>query len=231
MGVLLDSLVIDAAGPAGLARFWGGLLRWEVVGDRLEPTDDTGFGFRFDPDGRPRDGLNTVHLHLTSSSPEDQQATVDRVLDLGGQHLDVGQLPEEGHVVLADPEGNEFCVIEPGNRWLADCGFLAELACDGTREVGHFWAGALGWPLVHDEDQETAIRSPHGGPIIAWGGPPLNERTGRNRFRFELVPADGGDVRTEVARLVALGATWVGETDGRVVLADPDGNELAVRGR
>jgi predicted enzyme related to lactoylglutathione lyase len=229
MALLLDTLVIDAADPAGLARFWGDLLRWDVDGDRVEPTDDTGFGFRFDPGGRPRDGLNTVHLHLTSPTPEDQRATVDRVLDLGGQHLDVGQLPEEGHVVLADPEGNEFCVIEAGNRWLADCGFLGEVACDGTQEVGYFWAEALGWPLIHDEDQETAIRSPHGGPIIAWGGPPLNEVTGRNRFRFELAPADGSDVPAEVARLVAIGATVLQEAGDRVRLADPDGNELAVR--
>ena len=40
--------------------------------------------------------------------------------------------------MLADPEGNEFCVIEPGNSFLAGCGFLGELACDGTRQVGLF---------------------------------------------------------------------------------------------
>jgi hypothetical protein len=42
--------------------------------------------------------------------------------------------------MLADPEGNEFCVIEPGNNFLADCGFLGELTCDGSQEVGHFWS-------------------------------------------------------------------------------------------
>jgi hypothetical protein len=56
-------------------------------------------------------------------------------------------------VVLADPEGNEFCVIEPGNKWLAGCGFFAELACEGSREVGYFWSHVLGWPLVWDQDQ------------------------------------------------------------------------------
>ncbi len=74
--------------------------------------------------------------------------------------------------MLADPEGNEFCVIEPGNNFLADCGFIGALACDGSQEVGYFWSEALGWPLVWDQDQETAIRSPHGGPKITWGGPP-----------------------------------------------------------
>ena len=71
--------------------------------------------------------------------------------------------------MLADPEGNEFCVIEPGNEFLADCGFFGALACDGSQEVGYFWSQALGWPLVWDQDQETAIRSPHGGPKITLG--------------------------------------------------------------
>ncbi|MDQ2739223.1 MAG: hypothetical protein M3Y35_11575 [Actinomycetota bacterium] len=47
--------------------------------------------------------------------------------------------------MLADPKGNEFCVFEPGNSFLADCGFLGELAGEGTRQVGLFWAEALGW--------------------------------------------------------------------------------------
>ena len=152
------------------------------------PTDDTGFGLRFVVTAEPRVGLNQVHLHLRSAEPQDQGRTVQRALDLGARHLDVGQLPEEDHVVLADPDGNEFCVIEAGNGWLAGCGFLGEVACDGTPEVGHFWAAALDWPLVWEQDGETAIRSPHGGPKIAWGGPPLNERHGPNRMLFDLVP-------------------------------------------
>ena len=180
----LRALSVDAIDPPGLARFWAGVLGWETADDtrdgiELLPSDDTGFRLRFHPTQEPNAGPNQIHLHLTSTSLDDQQATVARVLGLGGRHLDVGQLPEEEHVVLADPEGNEFCVIEAGNSFLADCGFLGELACDGTQEVGYFWSHALGWPLVWDQDQETSIRSPHGGPKISWGGPPLNPRTGR----------------------------------------------------
>ena len=61
-------------------------------------------------------------------------------------------------MVLADPEGNEFCVIEPGNNFLADTGFIGALSSDGTQEVGYFWSEALGWPLVWDQDEETAIQ-------------------------------------------------------------------------
>ena len=169
-----------------------------------------------------------MHLHLTSTSPDDQQHTVTSALELGADHIDVGQLPDEGHVVLADPEGNEFCVIEPGSSFLDGCGFLGELACDGTREVGHFWAEALSWLLVWDTDQETAVQSPHGGTKVAWGGPPVAPRHGRNRQRFDLALTDG-DLATEVDRLVALGATQLdGATEGGVELADPDGNEFCL---
>jgi hypothetical protein len=128
-------------------------------------------------------------------------------------------------VVLADPDGNELCVIEHGNRWLAGCGFLGELACDGTPELGHFWAKVLDWPLVWDQDGETAIRSPHGGPKIAWGGPPLDARHGPDRMVLELVV---DELEVEVDRLVTLGARVLDRGPSRVVMADPDGNELRV---
>ncbi len=234
----LVALSVDANDPPGLARFWAGVLGWQPAGDppggaTLLPGDDTGFALRFLPSRLPKTGQNRMHLDLTSTSLEDQQRTVARSLELGARHIDVGQRPEEGHVVLADPEGNEFCVIEPGNRFLAECGFVGALACDGSQEVGYFWSAALGWPLVWDQDQETAIRSPHGGPKITWGGPPLMPRTGRNRLHLDLAPPRDGDQRAEVDRLVDLGATVVdgdGREPDRVVLTDPDGNEFCVQG-
>ncbi|WP_280620264.1 VOC family protein [Amycolatopsis azurea] len=68
------------------------------------------------------------------------------------------------------------------------------------------------------------MRSPHGGPKITWGGPPFTPKTGPNRLRFVL----NGPL-TEVDRLVSLGATRRGpEENGRVGMADPDGNEFSV---
>ena len=145
-----------------------------------------------------------------------------RALALGGRHLDVGQLPEEEHVVLADPEGNEFCVIEPGNSFLADCGFIGALSCDGSQATGYFWSEALGWPLVWDQDEETAIRSPHGGPKITWGGPPLNPKTGKDRLhlapratgrrrpagRGRPAPRPRGDAGSTSARARSTGWCW-----------------------
>jgi predicted enzyme related to lactoylglutathione lyase len=170
-----------------------------------------------------------MHFDLTSATPEMQRQTVARALELGGRHHDVGQGPDATHVVLADPEGNEFCVIAAGNEFLAECGFLGAVASDGSQEVGYFWSRALGWPLVWDRDQETAIRSPHGGPKITWGGPPLPPKTGRNRLRFDL--AADGDQEAEIERLVALGAARAAADPGphgEVAMTDPDGNEFTL---
>ena len=227
----LLAVTFDAHDPARLASFWAGLLGRDVVetrGGALLPGDPTQVGLRFAPSRAAKVGPNRVHLHLTSSSHVDQQQTVAAALELGARHLDVGQRPEEGHVVLADPGGNEFCVIPPSSSFLAGCGFLGELACDGTREVGLFWSEALGWPLVWDQDQETAIQSPQGGTKVAWGGPPLAPRVATTRQRLHLVPTDG-DLGSEIERLVSLGATRLGVgEDGVVTLADPDGDEFCV---
>ncbi|MFC0531826.1 VOC family protein [Phytohabitans kaempferiae] len=239
MASQLFALCFGAHQPLPLARFWSEVLGRELTDDprdgiTLPPADDIGFRLRFVPSQDRKVGQNRMHFDLTSTSPEDQRQTVATALRLGAQHIDVGQRPEEGHVVLADPEGNEFCVIPPGNDFLAGCGFVGALACDGTQEVGYFWSEALEWPLVWDQDQETAIQSPRGGTKITWGGPPLMPKTGRDRLHFDLAPPADGDQQAEVDRLLSLGATRIdaGQADaGWVAMADPDGNEFCVLAR
>ncbi|MEU9910951.1 VOC family protein [Streptomyces sp. NPDC051001] len=233
----LFAMCFGASEPRSLAGFWSGVLGRELIDDphdgiALLPAEEHGgFRLRFLPTQEKKVGQNQMHFDLTSAYPEQQQETVDRALRLGARHIDVGQLPEEGHVVLADPDGNEFCVIPAGNNFLADTAFIGALACDGSQAVGYFWSEALGWPLVWDQDEETAIQSPHGGTKITWGGPPVAPKTGRNRLHFDLAPPAGGDQRTEVERLLALGAE-LADADpggtGRVGMLDPDGNEFCV---
>jgi catechol 2,3-dioxygenase-like lactoylglutathione lyase family enzyme len=236
MSLRVVALCIDAHDPPGLARFWSGMLGWETIdepdgGLALLPNDDTGFRLEFFPTEDQKVSQNQMHFDLTSASFEEQQETVDRALRLGGRHIDIGQDPDDGHVVLADPEGNEFCVIEPGNSFLADCGFIGAVSSDGSQECGYFWSEALGWPLVWDQDEETAIRSPHGGPKITWGGPPLDPKTGKYRLHFDLAPPPDGDQEAEVERLISLGASRADIGQGEVsweVMVDPDGHEFCV---
>jgi hypothetical protein len=237
MSLRLVALVVDANDPLGLARFWAEALRWEVADGtggeiQLVPTDDTSFRMAFMSVPEPKVGPNRIHLDLTTTSLDDQRGSVARLVELGARHIDIGQRPEEGHVVLADPEGNELCVLPPGNSFLAGCPRLGSITCDGTREVGCFWSAALTWPLVWDQDEETAIRAPDGtGPMITWGGPPVAPKRGKNRLHLEVAPLDQSEQHAEVDRLLALGASPVdigqGDVD-RVVLADPDGNEFRV---
>ncbi|NBH03365.1 VOC family protein [Amycolatopsis sp. SID8362] len=224
------AVTFEAENPAEPARFWAGLLGREVVEDTggvLLPGEDTQLGLRFVPGRAGRVGAHRMHLHLTSENLDGQRHTVATAISLGGRHADVGQRPEEPHVVLADPAGYEFCVIEPGNDYLAGCGPLGELTCAGSRQAGLFWSKALGWPLVWDRGEQTAIQSPRGGTKVAWDtweSPPAPS----NHQRFELLP--DGDQRAAADELVSLGATRLGtRDDGTVVLADPDGTEFRVR--
>jgi predicted enzyme related to lactoylglutathione lyase len=228
----LSALRFDAVHPHDLARFWAGVLGgWKVAEDgaTLVSSSENDIPIRFSPGADPKTGQNQIHFDLTSASDDQQNSTVAKALAIGGKHIDIGQSPEELHVVLADPEGNEFCVVGAGNKFLADCGFLGAVNCDGTRALGYFWGEVLGWPLVWDQDEETAIRSPAGGPMVTWSGPPVRPKLGKNRVRFEIsLSAD--DVTAELERLVALGATLVSSTNDTFEFLDPDGNEFTVVG-
>ncbi len=232
----LVAVTFDAHDPESLARFWAGVLDREVVVDHdgvhtLPQPGDPGFSVDFISSPEVKVGQNRMHFDLTSATPDEQQATVERALQLGGRHIDIGQTPDEGHVVLADPEGNEFCVIEAGNGFLADTAFIGAVNCDGSQAVGYFWSEALGWPLVWDQDEETAIQSLRGGSKIAWGGPPVAPKTGKERLHLDIAPPAGADQEAEVERLISLGARRIdigqGDADW-VVMADPDDNEFCV---
>ncbi|MHC3475559.1 VOC family protein [Streptomyces sp. 7R007] len=233
MSSRLFAIYFDAHQPERLARFWSGLLGLDRADDSYDGVallsgNDAGYRLGFRSCQAHKVAQNRLHFDLTSSSLENQQETVARELDLGARHADVGQGPDVSHVVLADPEGNEFCVLEPGNRFLAGCGVIGALACDGSQAVGYFWSEALGWPLVWDQDEETAIQSPNGGTKITWGGPPLMPDPGKD-LHLELVADD--DHQAEVERLLSLGAKRLDSAhggDGAVLLADPDGNEFRV---
>ncbi|MGH6654280.1 MAG: VOC family protein [Actinocrinis sp.] len=118
MSLTIQCLCVDCRDPYVVAEFWQAALGWrrtheeadEVV---LEP-----------PAGSPQDGVvpdllflrvpdekvvkNRLHLDLR---PDDQQAEIERLIGLGAARVSVGQGEEVSWVVMADPEGNEFCVL------------------------------------------------------------------------------------------------------------------------
>jgi len=232
----LVSLCFDANDPPGLARFWADVLSWPIESEdadviELSPTDGTRFRLDFLRVPETKTVKNRIHLDLTTESVDEQREIVAKLIALGARHVDIGQSPDDDHVVLADPEGNEFCVLEPGN-FVQDGGSIGSITCDGSGpDVGYFWSEALGWPLVWDQDDETAIRSPDGvGQFITWG-PPLGAKTTKNRLHLDIAPPVDEDQHEEVDRLISLGARRVDIGQGDVpwvVMADPDDNEFCV---
>ncbi|WP_232662107.1 VOC family protein [Pseudonocardia sp. TRM90224] len=120
MSIRIQCVVVDSNDPDKHAAFWADVLGWRRTHDTpdevaLEP-----------PAGSPEDGVspdllfvrvpeskagkNRLHLDLR---PTDQAAEVARVEALGAQRTFVGQPDDASFVVMADPEGNEFCVLRP----------------------------------------------------------------------------------------------------------------------
>src|SRR5215831_7282256 len=155
MTTRLVHLVVDAADPPGLARFWAAALGWEVAAE--EPAevvvwprgysypDPVALPLVFVPVPEPKTGKNRVHLDLATESARHQRAEVRRLIALGARPADIGQR-DVPWTVLADPEGNEFCVLDPRPVY-RDTGPVAAVVadCADPAAVAAFWALASGW--------------------------------------------------------------------------------------
>ena len=113
MGLVWEQVVIGTRDPATLGRWWCEALKWVVVDDdppvfEIQPQPDRLPGILFLPVDEPKQGKNRLHIDLR---PDDQVAEVERLIALGASRVDVGQ-GDVSWVVLADPEGNEFCVLQ-----------------------------------------------------------------------------------------------------------------------
>jgi predicted enzyme related to lactoylglutathione lyase len=116
MPVLLHHVVVDAHDLSAQARFWAAVLDWQVVSEKpreviIGSSADAPSGICFMPSPDQKTVKNRLHLDL-NPFPGTTEEEVDRILALGATRVDVGQ-GDVSWVVLADPEGNEFCVVRP----------------------------------------------------------------------------------------------------------------------
>ena len=231
MATQLAHVVIDALDPAALARFWTDALAWTVVIDDPHEVEIAGgaddVNLIFVPTSEPKRTKNRLHFDLPSRSDDEQRETVERLIGLGATRADIGQ-GDVPWVVLADVEGNEFCVLPASfGAHHMPIGAISMDADDAPR-MADFWSAATGWP-VRDRDTYSAL-STGAGPIIAMG-PPVAPKRGKNRVHIDVRPEPGGDTQEEASRLISLGATRVdiGQRDVPwIVLADPEDNEFCV---
>ena len=123
LGIRIQCVVVDARDPAAQARFWSEALGWRVTHETPQesvieppqgsPAVDVAPDVLFVRVPEHKATKNRLHLDLR---PDDQERDVDRLLALGATPAHVGQTGDESWVVLADPEGNEFCVLSPLRR-------------------------------------------------------------------------------------------------------------------
>ena len=238
MTTRLDCVVIDSLDPMRLAQFWSVATGWQIAMETadevaVEPPDGDpdGLPLVFVPVPEPKSGKNRVQLDLGSVSPHDQADAVTRLCKLGAKEVDIGQ-GDVPWVVLADPEGNELCVLEP-REYYQDTGPVAAVVLDAAAPTARaaFWSAATGWPVVRGGLDYAALRAPEGrGPYIELIGA-TEPKIVKNRLHIDVAPYPDGDHAAEVARLTALGATPADIGQGAVpwtVLADPEGNEFCV---
>ena len=121
MAIRFEGVTVDASDPRALAEFWAAVLGWKIGGELEEievwiqpnTSDSVSVGFTeilFLINANAKQVKNRLHLDLR---PDNQAAEVARLEKLGAKRIDIGQNENERctWVVMADPEGNEFCVL------------------------------------------------------------------------------------------------------------------------
>ena len=241
MALRLVQVNFKARDDSALGWFWAQVLGWGVSSEGPGVTNVEPVGFVLPdpvavcvdvvavPD--PETVKYRVHLDLATTSAAHQAELVARLKELGATPADVGQ-GDTPWTVLADPEGNVFCVLEPREIY-RDTGPIAAvvLDCEDPRAMARFWDEAMDWTLHEVTDDHARLRAAEGvGPYLEFLRTP-GVRTWWNRVHLDVAPYPGDDQEAEVARLRALGATDADVGQGDVpwkVLADPEGNEFCV---
>ncbi|MEU4626741.1 VOC family protein [Actinoplanes sp. NPDC023801] len=239
MATRLVQINMKAKDDNALGGFWAEALGWAISSEGPGVTNLEPEGFVYpDPvavcvdlvvSPEPKRVKNRVHLDLAAGSAAHRAELVARLTKLGATPAGVGQ-DDVPWTVLADPEGNEFCVLD---SLYDETGPIAAVVVDclDPRAMARFWGEATDW-TVHEVTGRTAVlRSAAGvGPYLRFVRVP-ETKTGWNRVHLDVRPYPGDDLDAEAARLRTLGATDVDLGDADIhwkVLADPEGNEFCL---
>ncbi|MEV0000759.1 VOC family protein [Micromonospora sp. NPDC050980] len=241
MATRLVQINMKARDDAALGDFWAKVLGWGISSEGPGVTNLEPEGFVYpNPvavcvdlvvSTEPKVGKNRVHVDLATTSAEHQAELVARLTEWGATPADIGQ-GDVPWTVLADPEGNEFCVLEPRPIY-RDTGVMAAVVvdCADPREMARFWGEATDWTVHEVTDRHARLRSAQGvGPYLEFVRT-SEPKTGWNRVHLDVRPYPGGELAAEAARLETLGATRVdlgGSAVPWTVMADPEGNEFCV---
>ncbi len=239
MATRLVQINMKARDDTALGGFWAQALGWKLSSEAPGVTNLEPQGFVYpDPvavcidlvaSPEPKTVKNRVHVDLATTSAAHQAELVARLTDLGATPADVGQ-GDVGWRVMADPEGNEFCVLD---SLYEETGPIATVVVDCTdpRAMARFWGEAMDWTVLKVSDHNAVLRSAKAvGPYLQFLRTP-DVKTVWNRVHLDVRPYPGDDVQAEAARLRALGATVIDLSPAEVpwmVLADPEGNEFCL---
>lgn len=235
----LDNIGIDAVDPHAVGRFWEAAL-----GTRRLTTEPDLLETRLDLDGTAYLDLCVVRvdeaeeeplrLHLDLLGGPRQEEVAERLRALGARDLDIGQ-GDVPWIVLADPGGTPFCVMEERAAY-ADTGSIAALpmdVVDPDREAA-FWAWLTGWVDAPGVAPRT-LRHPSGrGPLLELCPEPAPKGDGphdKNRLHLDVRLEEGDDADEVAAGIVARGGRELHPDWGDLpwrVFQDPSGNEFCV---
>ncbi|WP_027346766.1 VOC family protein [Hamadaea tsunoensis] len=239
MATRLVQINMKASDDAALGGFWADVLGWAVSSEGPGVTNLEPHGFAYpDPAAicidlvvstEPKTVKNRVHVDLATTSAAHHAELMGRLTELGATPADIGQ-GDVPWTVMADPEGNEFCVLDPDPS-SQDIGPIAAIVadCADPRAAVRFWGEAMDWTVHEVTDQHAILRSAQGvGPYLRLQRTP-DPKTVWNRVHLDLRPYAGDDLRAEADRLRSLGATAI-DLDGIhwLVFADPEGSEFCL---
>ncbi len=231
-----ENIVWDALEPRLLGRFWEQLLGTTTLTDEPDafetrlvveggPTLDLCFQRVPDPPSEP------LRLHPDLAADPGRDAVVERALGLGARHLDIGQ-GDVPWVVLADPEGNPFCVMEERPAYV-DTGPIAAIPVDSAdpERDRALWAWLTGWTPVPGVGLPSLRHPSRRGPLLEFAPEPARKPDAKNRLHL--------DVRLETGEHVEDVARGIAERGGRELhhdwgdlpwrfFADGSGNDFCV---